>query len=485
MLVRHTAYYVLSLGVPGLINLLSISIFTRMLAPEDYGQYALVIAGTGLMNAVLFRWINLGLLRFYVANQSNREVFLSTIFAAYLVVVGLAGLLGLAGLFAVDEGSRTLLALGLWLLWLMSFFELNKELARSQFLPKRYGGFTLVKAILSLGVGALLVSLGFGAAGLLCGGMFGILVPLIWVFHKEWRCVRLRHVDRSILSQLLAYGLPLTAAYALGFIVSSSDRFLIGWLLDTEATGLYSVGFDLAKQSLSMGMMVVNLAAYPLAVKALEQHGVEQARAQLKSNIVLLLVVAMPSTFGVVLLAPNIAQVFLGAMFRDAAVTLMPWIAIGALIAGVKAYHCDLSFQLERHTQGQVWVTMVAAVVNVALNLWWIPRYGVLGAAYSNVAAYTCGIFCSLYLGRKLFVVPWPFREIFKIVTATLCMALALVPFLELRGGGALALQVGCGIAVFILAGWFLDIGGFRVKILKSGYFPPRFTPGRSKGNTA
>ena len=41
-LLRHSFIYLFARGVPGVINFLAIAVYTRLLPPEEYGQYALV-----------------------------------------------------------------------------------------------------------------------------------------------------------------------------------------------------------------------------------------------------------------------------------------------------------------------------------------------------------------------------------------------------------------------------------------------------------
>ncbi len=272
----------------------------------------------------------------------------------------------------------------------------------------------------------------------------------------------MRLASSALFYQLLFYGLPLTATFALKFIVTSSDRFLLGYLLRTEAIGLYSVSYDLASHSLGMFMMVVNLAAYPLAVRALEQKGRDAASQQLSQNIILLLGISLPAAAGFALLAPNIAEVFLGPSYREAAMGLIPWVTLGAFLSGIKSFHFDLSFQLGSYTMGQVWVALVAAVANVVLNFCWIPVFGFMGAAYATVAAYAVGILLSIVVGRRIFVLPWPGREIFKLALATIGMVLALLPMEYLRGSWQLAAQVGWGALIFGTLLWLLNVGDAR-----------------------
>ena len=43
-LLKHSAAYFVGRIGPGLLNLAALYVFTRLLSPRDYGQYALVIA---------------------------------------------------------------------------------------------------------------------------------------------------------------------------------------------------------------------------------------------------------------------------------------------------------------------------------------------------------------------------------------------------------------------------------------------------------
>ena len=450
MLIKHSIVYLFARGIPGVINFFALALYTRLLSPEEYGHYALVIAGVGLANAVLFQWLRLGLLRLLPAHKEKREAFLSTLLVGFWALVGVTGLLGGVALLIVpDPVVRGLLPLGVGLLWVQAWFELNLTLVQSQLSPKRYGFLVIAKAVLSLALGGLLAYSGFGAVGLLGSVIFGTLLPAAWATVHEWRGVRINLADKKISRELLVYGLPLTATFALSFVVSSSDRFLLGWLKGSEATGLYAVGYNLAQQSLGMLIMVVNLAAYPLAIQALEQKGKEAVRRQLSKNAIALFAIGFPAMVGLALLAPNIADVVLGKAFRETAVALIPWIAFGAFLSCMRAYYLDLAFQLSQHTVGQIWVALGAAAVNFGLNLWWIPRLGLIGAAYATVVAYAVALSISLFLGRRLFSMPFPTKEAAKVVLAAVGMAVVLWLLRDFRGIGALAVQITFGVVVY------------------------------------
>lgn len=470
MLLKHSLYYLMARGVPGLASFLAIALFTRLLSPGEYGQYALVLAASGLAYTVLFSWLPLGLLRFLPAQRETgqKEALLSAVLGLFwglsaLLVVGVAGFLLVTTLSGRGSGSqRTLWLLGASLLWTRAFYELNLELTRSSLSPARYGALSAVKVALSVGLGGLFAYAGLGANGLLLGSAAAFLVPAVVAARRGWPGADVRRADRQQLRQLAVYGVPLTATFALEFVVSGSDRLLLAGLLDVKAAGLYAVGYDLAKQSLTLLLMVVNLAAYPLAVHAFERSGAGAAERQLAQNFVLLLAVGLPATVGFGLLAPNLAGVLVGSAFSGAAAGLMPWIAAATLLAGLKAYYVDLSFQLSKKTRLQVLVALAAAVTNLLLNLWLIPRFGLYGAAYATLAAYAAALVGGWWLGNRTFPLPLPLAETAKVAAATLVMALALLPTRPLTGAPALALQVGLGAAVYLAALLLLNVSGSR-----------------------
>lgn len=466
MLLHHSSLYLVARGLPGVINFLAIAVWTRLLAPEQYGRYALVIAAVGLVNKVVFGWLRLGVLRFLPGLGRDSRGFRSTLKVGFALLVALTGLLGaISMLLTSDPAHRGLLACGIVLLWTQSLFELHLEIVRSELSPVRYGLLTLLKSLLALALGAALVKLGLGAYGLILGLALGMLVaaaPEVW---RQFRGAPIRLCDRAWLRQLWVYGAPLSGTAALAFVVVSSDRFLIAWLLREDAVGRYAVGYDVASSAMVLLMMIINLAAYPLAVRALEQRGSAAAAQALLQNCTALLGIGLPAMLGLVLLAPNLAQVLVGQPFRVDATALIPVVAVAALLNGIKEYHFDLAFQLGRHTIWQLWITSATAAANVVLNLWWIPIFGIMGAAYATLAAFALGLALSWWLGRRAFPLPWPTSDSVKIALAALAMGSAVWLIAGARGIMPLVGQVLCGVATYGALVWLLDVGSARRRL--------------------
>lgn len=460
MLKRHSVLYLVARGGPALVGFLTIAVLTRLMTADAYGKYKLVVAGIGFAGISL-RWLRLSLLRFLPAYQDRTKRLFSIVFTSFVLVALAVGGGILTSTFFVDSFVwRGLVAISVPLFWAKGWYELNLELTQSRLNPRQYGWLRLTKVGLTLLLGTLLVLWGLGPFGPLTGliaGMFVAGVVMSWGAWKE-AMFSVQLLGSDLAKKLLRYGLPLTASFAVSFVLSGSDRLLIAWFIDEAATGVYSAGHDIAQRTIKTLMTVVNLAAYPLAVNALEEKGKEAAYKQMNENGTLLLAIGLPSTVGLSMLAPEFGGLFLGNEFQETGIQLLPWIAFGALLSGIRGYYYDLAFQLGNKTINQVWVLGGAAAVNLGLNLWMIPTFGVFGAAYATVVSYAVALALSIALGRTVLRVPILPAGWFKIIFSTLLMALAL-HLVDVDGRlKSLVASVGIGVSVYFIGAFLTDL---------------------------
>ncbi|WNS81207.1 oligosaccharide flippase family protein [Domibacillus sp. DTU_2020_1001157_1_SI_ALB_TIR_016] len=477
-MIGHFLTYFIARGLPGIINFLAIFLYSRLLAPEQYGKYAIILAAAALINAFLLSWLRLGVLRYYPSyNEHDRKRFLSTVLVAFGAYSAVSGLLVFAAsLFGVfDSGYSTIWLLGLCLLWVSGFFEINLEIFRADLSPKSYGLFYASKAVLTLTVSlAIIWFFHLGAGALVAGSIAASLIPLAVVMPKVWRGLDIRLFDWTILRQLLVYGLPLTLTQTMAFIIDSSDRLLLGWLSGTAAAGLYAVTYDFAQQTIILMMTIVNLAAYPLIIHAMEKGRMAEVKNRMEQNIVYLLAIALPAAGGMAILSGNLSGIFFGEAYREAASLVIPWIAIVSLVQGFKVFYLDLAFQLSKQTSKQIVSVLSGSLLNIVLNVWWIPIYGIKGALAATAAAYAVSSLMSWQLGKAHFSLPFPKREVLKVGASTGIMLAALYPVHTVIGPVALMLQVLLGLLVYGSCIWLfnvldvrsaVNIGWFKLKV--------------------
>ena len=470
MLFRHSFYYLLARGVPGLINFAALAVYSRLLVPHEFGRYVLVLAGVGLANVMVFQWLNLVLSRFWAANEDQPERFLGGILALFLVLV-----LAVTGIGALvvsqwpDHAWKQLLIMALPLLFAQAWFELNLVLAQVQIKPAWYGKLLISKAMMALGVGGILAWFGLGAKAPITGLLLAYLAAFLIFASPVWRGISPCWPEAESFRAQLRYGLPLTVTFALNWVMDGSDRLLLGWLLDEGAVGVYAAGYDLAFQSLTLLLTIIHTAGYPLVMHALEKNGAEQARGQLGQNGELLITAAFVGVTMLIALGPQIIELIIGAKFRAGALLVFPWVALAAAISGIKAFHFDIAFHLGKNSHYMVLTGAIAAAINIVLNLILIPAFGILGAAWATLLAYTFAFFASAWLGRKVFPMP----SVKPMLTKAGLIALLVGATARLGAdlGEVVWVKLGAGLLLGLLMMLFsvlvVDLGGLRRTVAK------------------
>lgn len=469
MLLRHSFYYVLARGIPGLVNFAALALYTRLMAPDEFGRYSLVIAAIGLLDVMVFQWLRLVLARFIPKYQDKPQFVQESVLALYFFLAAVLLFVGAcAALMWRDPVIRGLFIVGIPLTLAQSWFQMDLMLSSAQLQPRRYGHLMWSKALLALAGGASLVWLGFGAQGPLLGLLFGIVVAWLTFGQAAWRAVRPRWPSRTLLHEYVSYGLPLVVTFALGWVIASSDRIIIAWLLDPASAGVYAVGYDLPQQTLGLVLTIINTAAHPLVTRLLESEGLQAARIQMRRNGELIFAFSLSGGVALIALGPQLVAVFIGASFREGALTVLPWVAASAVVAGLKAFHFDIAFHLMHKSRWLVLTSGIAALANVVLNFLLIPSHGIVGAAWATLGSFGLACVASAFLGSRVFPMPDVFPIFIKGVLPAASMYAGIAAVLMLDVGALVAILLGgsVGGVLSIGAAFLLDLGGLRQSVL-------------------
>lgn len=426
MLLKHAFAYALARGLPGLSAFAALAVYTRLLAPDQFGRYAVLIAGVGLANAIIFQWLRLVAARFLQTHASPEE-FLGGILAQFYLLAACVGGAGVVlSLAWPDPVWQRLLALAVPLLVTQAGLELSLVISSARLEPGGYGLMLGSKAVIGLALGGWLAWVGFGAAGPIWGLIAGQSFALIVFYRRIWGGSRMHCPRSEDLHRYLHYGMPLIPTFALAWVIAASDRILLALLMDDNAVGFYSPGYDLAFQSLTLALTIINTAAYPLAVQALARGGPEAARHQLRHNGELVASSALVGCAALIVMAPSIVPLLIGEVFRSTTLQLLPIVAVAAALAGIKAYHFDAAFHLGEKSSALVYLSGVAAVVNIGLNLVLIPMLGVIGAAWGTLGAYASALFLSAIVAKRVFPMPPIAPLLLKGFAAALLVSVAI-----------------------------------------------------------
>ncbi len=458
-ILRHSGIYFLARVIPGVLSIASLSIFTRLLDKTEYGTFVLVMAGADLLDSFLMQWLTWTLVRYAAKYDGKKNVFYSTILAAFAVILIPAGLVAVGACFFWKATIPIpLILIGFVYFILNGWFELNLQRRRADLSPVRFGILDALRSLLSVGLATVFAMMDMGAYGLVLGYALGRLIPTLVLRLGIWKGSLPWQYDRALLKKLFIFGLPLGVSVALGFTVNFIDRLFLGWLRGPEVAGMFGAGYDLTYRFLLAVTTVINLAGYPLIVKALESGGVSAAREQLKQHFALLFGLTGAGSLFFIIMAHEMANLMLGQAFRLSGEMVIPWVALGFFFSSLRGFYYNYAFQLGERTMLQVWVGIVPAVLDIGLNLILIPKYEMQGAIIASLISFAVALVLSIIIGRKAFPMPFPMKETLKMAVVILGWSFVLLGtrglgpamgvWLEQDGGiGAkMALAAGVGI---------------------------------------
>jgi O-antigen/teichoic acid export membrane protein len=283
----------------------------------------------------------------------------------------------------------------------------------------------------------LVVVYKMGPLGVLVGNFSGTLI--VFVVLLAYRREQLGfQFDRRLLRAVNRFGLPLVPSALALWVTNFGDRFML-IKLTPEATNLTQVGqYSLA---VNIGSVMVLLftafqTAWPAFAYSISDEGAaKRAYAYVLTYLVLL---ASWAAIALSLLAPWIVRILAPSNHHF-------WPAAGAVPALAYSSVFYAGFVVvtigagrTKNTQFNWIAAAVAAVVNFGLNLWLIPAYGMLGAAYATLIAYAVLMVVRTWNAQSIYPVPYQWRRVGVVLVAAGALTLAgkLLP-------SSLALAIG------------------------------------------
>lgn len=206
----------------------------------------------------------------------------------------------------------------------------------------------------------------------------------------------------STARDLLAQSWPLVAASVAVKIYLKVDQLMLERMIDDTAVGIYSVAADLSEIWYILPTALATSALSGIVTLYVTDEAAYRERIQ--DLLDLMVLVAGGIVLVVFLIAPYLMPLVYGEDFAAAGPILRvhifaaPFIFMGSVLSKSIVTEGYYRFSFVRHSCG--------AIVNVALNLWLIPRYGGLGAAWATVVSYATAAYFSTLLhpmARRMF----------------------------------------------------------------------------------
>lgn len=457
---RDSAIYTIPSILSYGISFFLIPLYTRVLAPSDYGALDMITVFGSLIALTMALEISQAVARFYQDEKTNdgKKALASTAlwFSVFMFTVFLVAALAFApelSLIVIGApGLDDIFRLGVVFIWVNGFFYLLKNQLRWELRSKAYSTVSIVHSLTTAGASVLLVYVfQLGIYGFLAGMIIGATAGTFLGLYYLKTTFQLRF-DLTKLKTMLAFSIPLVPSSIAVFVSMYTDRLMINYYLSLEEVGLYGIGYRLASVS-TLVLVGFQMALTPLVYKHYQEPETPHQLATIFRNFLAIAIVI----FLILSLFADVALRILTTPAYYAASQVVVFLVPAILLSQMYIFAPGIGIAKKTHLF--IWINFGGALLNIFFNWMLIPQIGYVGAGIATLMGYTCVFGAYMYCSQKLYYVPHDWGSITGVVLVaaalvTIGLLIHLGLYIDLLIRGCLILLMPCVFLYFGILNW-------------------------------
>lgn len=405
-------------------GMLTTPIFTRLMSTEEYGKYSVfmsvktilsVVATLNITNIIATKGIN---------KYPDREEqfltniqFLSSISVLFFTIfffINQEWICQFTGL------NAKIMYFTLGEIFVIPAFEIWSAKQRYSCNYKKILLFTIIYLIFNITIvfGIVVLSQNKGEARIISSCIVSIVMyGVLYLFNICWKKDIL---NIEMIMFAIKFNLPLIPQGLANQILSRSDILMIQYFQGTSQSGIYSLGYSIAS-IIVMFTVSINNAYVPWLYKKLDCKKMQDIKE--KSIYMLESVFAIVTL--VILIAPEIVLLFAPKEYEGAVYVIAP-VAVGIAFTIVYTLFVYIELYFEK-TMIVMFGSGFIAILNIALNSYFIPRYGFIAAAYTTLLSYIGYVIMHLWAVIKFCGKQINIFEVYNIKKITIMCILQII----------------------------------------------------------
>lgn len=227
------------------------------------------------------------------------------------------------------------------------------------------------------------------AEGVYVGRLIAAALVAVVLVAWLWRRLPMHWRDRNVASwwEGVRYGVPMMANELSSVLLSFVDRLMLRHMLGAFApVGVYTIGYGLAMTINALIQSALNVAFTQVSVRQFETEGPEAVLRTKHAVLHVLVYVIVAAIVGLIVVGDD-ALTLLAGHAKAASAPVFVLIAINYLLNGLFSL-CSAGLILYKRSGVIFATTCAATILNVILNLFWIPAYGVMGAVWATLVSF-------------------------------------------------------------------------------------------------
>lgn len=428
--IKNSSLYVITVLILNASSFILLPLYTRLLTPADYGNIYLMQTIATIIGLISSVQIQASLSRYYYEYKEDfskvKKMYSSIViftFYSTSIIYGLIFIFNKYIFFFLHIKFFPYMFIVLLASYLAIFYELILSLLYVEEKAKKISITSIILGIGSILMTAVLVInskdklLAFLTASLITAIMQFIL--FIWYSRPYFK------FEKKLfnMKEFFGYSIQRLPMSLSSWIVTFADRIMVYGYIGANENGVYSLGYKLGQMP-EMLYTSINKAYVPYVFDKYKNPSEENNKkiiyiAQYLFSIYIVLV------FGILVFSKDVVFL-LDERFKQS-LGIMMIILVAYMLSGLKlVFHCPMDYKKEYgKIKSIIWIS--SAFINVILNVFLIPRYGIYGAAYSTLISYLVTLPPILYYSNKAMKFKYNYKAMFKVLAVSLIYSLLII----------------------------------------------------------
>lgn len=356
-------------------------LYTRILTNADFGVADLIIQTANLLIPVASLGITNAIIRFGLDKSFKKSDVFST--GLVTIVAGFLVFLVIWPLLSQLKYVSDYIGLVYIYVFMSSFRSLCSQFVRAKQFVKLYALDGVLSTITVIVFNILfLVVFRFGIIGYVLAIVMSDFLSSVFLFVVAglWQYVNIRGFDKKVSAAMIKYSIPLIPTVVLWWVTNVSSRYIVGYMLGSDANGLYAVSYKIP----TIVILISGIFIDAWQMSAVTEE--ENREAFFTKVFGAYQAVVFLAASAIIVLSKIITMILVSKSFYPS------WQYIPFLVMST-TFSCFVTFlgsvyMVEKKSIISLITALVGAIVNVILNILLIPVIGVNGAAFAMFASY-------------------------------------------------------------------------------------------------
>ena len=434
---KDTAIYGLSSIIGRFLNYLLVPLYTAQLsaASGGYGVITNMYAYVALILVILTFGMETTYFRFTNKTHTDSQVVYSTTLISVGTVSALFALLVILFITPISQ----LMGYGdhpEWV-WVMavtvaidSFLCIPFAHLRQQKKAIKFAALKLLNIVVSILLNLIYFAwmdgedVGYAFyINLACTGMLAVCLFTEYTGFR-WK------MDTKLLRTMLSYSWPILVLGIAGILNQTADKMLFPYLYEgsheemLEQLGIYGACSKIA-MIMAMITQAFRFAYEPIVFSGVKEKGQHEMYEQAMKYFIIFTLLAFLLVVGYI----DILKYIIRNSDYWVGLKVVPIVMAAEIMMGIY-FNLSFWYKITDKTIWGAWFSGIGCVVLLAVNYFFVPKYGYMACAWGGVAGYGVAMITSYIAGQKYYPLNYPLKE---IALYTILAAIAFVAMTLLR----------------------------------------------------